>query len=253
MILSELPEKIPIGQANDLTGKRFEKLVVLYRCQKPKEAKSRGAYWCCECDCGAYTIIRADSLRSRAIISCGCEGKKRRADSVKRDLTNQRFGSLVAKYPIDKVYKPTGCILWHCKCDCGREVDIPTSALTTGNSTTCGFHTQSKGASKIENILIKNKIKYVKEKTFPDCVDKGKLRFDFYLPDYNYCIEYDGEQHFNKANSGFFKDRLEDIQRRDAIKNQYCKNNNIKLIRISYLDIKNISTKEDLFEEKYEQ
>lgn len=111
MILSELPEKIPIGQANDLTGKRFEKLVVLYRCQKPKEAKSRGAYWCCECDCGAYTIIRADSLRSRAIISCGCEGKKRRADSVKRDLTNQRFGSLVAKYPIDKVYKPTGCIL----------------------------------------------------------------------------------------------------------------------------------------------
>jgi len=126
--------------------------------------------------------------------------------------------------------------MWHCKCSCGRELDVATNALTTGNTTSCGHFKLSKGAKNIEDILLKYNISFIKEKTFKECRDKHALRFDFYLPDYNICIEYDGEQHFKEANAGFFKDRLEDIQKKDKIKDQYCLDHNIKLIRISYLE-----------------
>ena len=59
------------------------------------------------------------------------------------------------------------------------------------------------------------------------------MRFDFYINEDNYIIEYDGEQHFKDTN-GFFKTTLEEIQKRDIFKNQWCKENNIPLIRIPY-------------------
>lgn len=175
-------------------------------------------------------------MKSGAVISCGCLGIKHRVNSVKRDLTNCKFGELTALYPTDKRQASTGAVMWHCKCSCGRELDVPTNALTTGNTTSCRHFKLSKGAKNIENILLKYNIIFVKEKTFKECRDKNVLRFDFYLPDYNICIEYDGEQHFKEANAGFFKDRLEDIQKKDRIKNQYCLDHNIKIIRISYLE-----------------
>jgi hypothetical protein len=60
------------------------------------------------------------------------------------------------------------------------------------------------------------------------------------LPDYNICIEYDGIQHFESVD--YFGGELGFIntQMRDNIKNEYCKNNNIKLIRIPYWDYENI-------------
>lgn len=235
----KLPKQIDLGQAIDLTNQRFGKLKVLYRCQKPFNTKNRSAYWCCKCDCGNYTIVRAESLKSKVIISCGCEGAKRRADAVKINIANQRFGELIALYPINK-RSSNGCVIWHCKCDCGNEVDIASNALTSGNSTSCGHHHQSKGARYIEKLLAQNNIVYEKEKTFKGCRDKGLLRFDFYLPDYNTCIEFDGEQHFHSAKSGYFHEELKNIQCRDRIKNEYCQNNNIALIRIPYYEINNI-------------
>ena len=70
---------------------------------------------------------------------------------------------------------------------------------------------------------------------FKDCIYQAQLRFDFYLPDYNCCIEYDGIQHFKRTN--FSHDNFEERQKRDEIKNQYCKDNNIVLIRIPYTDL----------------
>ena len=53
----------------------------------------------------------------------------------------------------------------------------------------------------------------------------------------NIYIEFDGEKHFREEfeNSGF-----EEITKRDKIKNQFIIDNNFKLIRISYKQIKNI-------------
>jgi very-short-patch-repair endonuclease len=105
----------------------------------------------------------------------------------------------------------------------------------------CPSCTSSKGELKIRNYLQKNNIQYKQEKNFKGCRDRGLLRFDFYLPNYNLCIEYDGEQHFMESEA-FHKggESLENTQRKDQIKNEYCKNNNINLLRIPYWEKDNI-------------
>ena len=53
-----------------------------------------------------------------------------------RDLTNQKFGMLVAKYPTHE--RKNGCIVWHCDCDCGGNKKVPSGELARGNVTSCG-------------------------------------------------------------------------------------------------------------------
>lgn len=100
----------------------------------------------------------------------------------------------------------------------------------------CPICKNSIGETKIRVFLEKNKIEFEQYKTFDSCINKRFLRFDFYLPKFNICIEYDGKQHFLKE-SKFYS---EDIIINDQIKNEYCIENNINLIRISYLEYKNI-------------
>ena len=98
----------------------------------------------------------------------------------------------------------------------------------------CPICNESKGEKEIRKFLEYNSIKYDYQKYFKGCKYKRNLKFDFYLPDYNICIEYDGKQHF--IINEFFdkKDDFENRLKRDQIKNEYCINNNIKLIRIKY-------------------
>ena len=99
----------------------------------------------------------------------------------------------------------------------------------------------SKGELEIRNFLTINKIKFKQHKRFKDCKFKSTLPFDFYLPNHNICIEYDGIQHFEFLD--FFHKTMQNFkeqQIRDNIKSEYCKNNDIKLIRISYKDKNNI-------------
>jgi very-short-patch-repair endonuclease len=98
----------------------------------------------------------------------------------------------------------------------------------------CPICKESKGEKEIRNILNINNIIYKTQKRFENCKDKLPLPFDFYLPNYNLCIEYDGKQHFESIN--FFGGNKSFIlqQKRDKIKNIYCKENNIKLLRIKY-------------------
>lgn len=92
------------------------------------------------------------------------------------------------------------------------------------------------GEDTIKQILVDNKITFQTEKIFNDCLSPNGnfLRFDFYLPDYNLCIEFDGEQHF-KTNEYFGgEEKLKIQQNNDQIKNRWCQNKNIALIRIPY-------------------
>ncbi len=93
------------------------------------------------------------------------------------------------------------------------------------------------GEVKIQNYLNNQNIKYISQKRFKDCKDKRTLPFDFYLPDYNCCIEFDGQQHYEPY---FGIENLNKTQYHDEIKNKYCKTNNIKLIRIPYFYGNNI-------------
>ena len=94
----------------------------------------------------------------------------------------------------------------------------------------------SKGELSIKYFLDKNNIKYKQQKSFDDCKYKKLLKFDFYLPEKNICIEYDGEQHYIEIDRWGGESRLKIIKDRDSIKNLYCLENNIKLIRIKYDD-----------------
>lgn len=102
---------------------------------------------------------------------------------------------------------------------------------------------ESKGERKIRHYLENNNIAFEQEKWFCDCRDKKPLPFDFYLPNYNVCIEYDGEQHYKDRGykTGLFSDSLEYTRKHDKIKSKYCSENNIKLIRIPYWEFNNIS------------
>ena len=103
---------------------------------------------------------------------------------------------------------------------------------------------ESSGERFIRMYLEKNNIQFSQYYWFSDCRDVNPLPFDFYLPNNNTIIEFDGEQHFTDKSykSNHFHDSLEYTQLHDKIKNEYCKNKNINLIRIPYWDILNIDT-----------
>ena len=93
---------------------------------------------------------------------------------------------------------------------------------------------QSKGEKEIRKLLERNNIKYITQKTFKECKNINKLKFDFYLPKYDTCIEYDGKQHFEPIKYFGGENSLKLQKIRDQIKNEYCKNNNIRLVCIKY-------------------
>ncbi len=99
---------------------------------------------------------------------------------------------------------------------------------------------KSKGSKKIANFLESNNIHYFIEYKFKECRNILPLPFDFYLPDYNICIEYDGKQHFEIIKHYGGEVEFELTKKRDGIKNIFCINNNIRLLRIPYYNLKNI-------------
>jgi hypothetical protein len=101
-------------------------------------------------------------------------------------------------------------------------------------------NTTSKGEEKIKEILIKYNIKFNQQYLFNDCRNIRPLPFDFYLPQYNITIEYDGRQHYKLDCFNMNLLDLMNLKYNDNKKTQYCNDNNIKLIRIPYWDFNNI-------------
>jgi very-short-patch-repair endonuclease len=115
----------------------------------------------------------------------------------------------------------------------------PHSHLAGGGCPKC-----ANGYSKYEDMIeyhLKNyNINFIREHRFIDCVGiKNKLPFDFYLPDHNICIEFDGMHHYEPL---YGINKLNIIKKLDSIKTKYCLDNNIKLIRIPYWEYKTIES-----------
>lgn len=316
-----LPKEIPLGNCYDLKGRRFGKVVALYRVINPRKSGSSAA-WLCKCDCGNYCVKDAGDLKKQPNTSCGCVRIQRGKDK-KIDLIGQTFDQLT-------VVKEAGRnasghdVLWLCQCSCGNTTTRTTSDLRrwqrfgsahcnnpihrvntdiigkrfgelevirfagfknsgtegkrkatfecychachTGghiiagsdlpkcNTCGCGKTTMSKGAKKINNILLKTypqeEIKY--ELTFPDLISPDSnlpMHYDFSIFQNNklqFIIEYDGQQHFFSSTDWNTEERLEKTHNHDRIKNQYCLDHDIKLYRIPYFEIDNIDTLEDI-------
>jgi very-short-patch-repair endonuclease len=130
----------------------------------------------------------------------------------------------------------------------GEFEQTPNSHLSGNGCSSC---CESYGESLIRGYLDYNEILYESQKRFYDCRNILPLPFDFYLPEYNTCIEFDGEQH-KKVNSFFGgKEAFMKLKINDSIKDEYCKNKGIELLRLS--DKKNIEKKLDKMISKYKK
>jgi hypothetical protein len=100
----------------------------------------------------------------------------------------------------------------------------------------CPSCRESAGEKKIRGFLEINNIKFIPQKRFIDCKHVRSLPFDFYVEEYNMCIEYDGIQHYKEGGFHKNKDSFELTKKKDKIKSEYClgKNGRPSLIRISY-------------------
>src|SRR5437867_1727450 len=105
-------------QPKDLTGKTYARLTVLAYVGGPY------ARWKVRCDCGTEKNVPGHSLRDGTTTSCGCL-------RLKYDLTNQRFGKLVALQHIGRGF-------WSVRCDCGKEFEVAGAQLRNGQIASCG-------------------------------------------------------------------------------------------------------------------
>jgi hypothetical protein len=98
----------------------------------------------------------------------------------------------------------------------------------------CPICNESKGENEIRKYLIKNNIKFIQQYKFPNCKHIKKLPFDFYLPNMNMCVEFNGEQHYKPINAWGGIEKFKTIKLRDKIKINFCCENKIKLLIIKY-------------------
>lgn len=234
--------KIKTGMAQDLTKIIIGDLTPVYRTKN----LNRHTRWVCKCKCGNYTAVLATHLTQNKTKSCGCWGNKQCQQMGKNNAKDysgiKNKDGLILIEPTDK--RCGTHIIWKVKTPTGKIIETTPMNIIHNNVSGCG-RKSSKGEFKIKNLLEKMNIEYIQEYSFKNCIsDKNYLlRFDFYLPDYNCCIEYDGEQHYKSTKGWGGKEGLKTRQQRDSIKNQYCLDNNIKLIRIPYTEYDEINEK----------
>lgn len=127
--------------------------------------------------------------------------------------------------------------LW-VQCSCGNKFLTSLTAYVNGkNRCSKCCESESAGEKKIRQWLDSNNIEYIQEYCFKNCKDQKPLPFDFNILNSKICIEYDGKQHFYPY---FGDEAFKKTVLHDNIKNEYCKNNSIKLIRIPYTQYRNI-------------
>lgn len=128
------------------------------------------------------------------------------------------------------------------QCECGNAFETTFANFKGCNKRRCDECTKkiSHPELKTSNLLKEYNINFIPQYKFCDCRYVLPLPFDFYLPDYNMCIEIDGQQHYKPIEKYGGKEALRFQQKRDKIKDIYCNDNNIKLVRIPYTEFDNI-------------
>lgn len=195
--------------------------------------------------CTLHDVISTKTPREviegKGCVQCGIEklsisSKLPKEEYVERLKTACPDIELVSGYDSLKEYANFYC---H-KCD--SQVKDRASYILSRGCPVCGGSSME---MKIGKILTEYHINYIPQFSFDDCKDQRKLPFDFYLPDYNTLIEYDGEQHYRPVNFGGITDEKAKenfliTRRHDKIKTKYCEQHKINLIRIPYWEKDNI-------------
>lgn len=213
-----------------MIGQKYEHLTVL---EYKGVGNSGHRMFLCQCDCGNQIIVSGTRLKNHKLKSCG--------HCLPYEEVGKRYGKLVVtEYAFSKNQKR----YWKCQCDCGNIAYVTTDHLHSGHSQSCGC-IKSQKVEYITRLLTELEVQYKTEYSFEDLLDQKILRFDFAVLEPSLkLIEFDGEQHFNASEGWGGQDKLNYIQTHDEMKNQYCKENNIPLLRLNYLQ-----TEEEIKEE----
>lgn len=233
-----------------IKNKKFGFLIVIEKDFSKENGADKQQYWICQCDCGKTVSLTSSQLLQGLQVTCGygCPYRSQNISEKKtEDLTGKIFGALtVIERDLDKPNsKKNRTSQWKCKCQCGNELTVSRSSLINRTRQCCNLCLEGKsiGEKKIEIILRENNIKFQSEVSFSDLkgIHNGAPRFDFVIYDKNNkiqrIIEFDGEFHYIHGN--FWNS--ETVKENDKIKNEYCRKNNIPLIRIPYWERDNIT------------
>lgn len=190
---------------------------------------------------GIQTMMLDNFIRGHKCISCSYES---RFDSMK-----------ISKSYIKKYISQINGNTWlnpeehtnttdrnlKIRCKCGNIYVTSFTNFVRAGINRCPKCSQkeSSGEKQIREFLESNDIKFIQEKRFLDCKDKKPLPFDFYLPLYNMCIEFDGKHHFHNI---YGDNALHTTQFHDKIKDDYCLSHNIGMVRIPYWEGNNIDS-----------
>lgn len=269
----ECPPPYPSRFDCSIKNKTFNHLTALYPVKYDGKMQ-----WVCQCNnCGGYYITTGKYLRSGHCKSCGCIASQK----LRKDLTGKIIdGFEVLQYSFSisdrqlKQYLRGPC--WLIKCPkCGLEF-VESAEHIQRHSINCpqcdcnaASQYESKKALIILNTLKNSDHEHLRnvktEYKFDNCFFKNKLPFDFYIPAFTYpdgltthefLIEYDGPQH-DKPSTWFgalsdtdsYKDFI-GIQVRDWIKDMYCIEHDIPLIRIKH-GSRNCKTWEEVYANSY--
>ncbi len=228
-----------IGEFNynykSMTNKKYGRLLVveeIWDCDNYTKPMVR-----CKCDCGNDVIISRHDVLCSHTQSCGCLQRERISESRKTNYSGYISDSGVEiLYPTKKNKKNQQ--LWRCKCFCGNTFEDLPIRIKNNHTQSCGCGRKSIKEKIISDFLLSKDIDFIPEYTYEDCKNKYVLRFDFAILNKDKTvkclIEYDGQQHFKPVSLfGDIKGYEQTIYR-DNIKNQYCKDNNIPLLRLPY-------------------
>lgn len=177
----------------------------------------------------------------------GCPECGRIASNKNSTKTNQEFVHQLGIVnpdiiPLQEYVQAKIPILVMCK-KCGYKWQTTPDNLLRGGS--CQNCSATNNEKKLGDILIRLGYHIERQKKYNDCRDRLPLPFDIYLLNQNILVEYDGEQHYMPVNFGGIsndeaEENLKKTQYHDAIKNKYCHQNNIPLIRVPYWEKNNL-------------
>ena len=161
-----------------------------------------------------------------------CSKKMKKTTEIFKKEVKELVGN---EYLVKGEYSTANDLVEMTHTTCGEDYPVrPADFLYKNNR--CPYcannEKESKAVRFIRTILMESSIKCETEKDYEDCIYKKKLPFDFYFPELNLLLEYDGEQHFRNM-GGLFND-FENTRIRDNIKNQWCINNDINFLRLHY-------------------
>lgn len=227
-------EACTLGNRTDERGQKFGSLTVIDIDWNHKPTLAT-----CQCDCGNVITIRKSHLKTGHTTSCGCKSHQNHRPKV--DYSKTQLSSGVKFLRVSHFDENKKKWMWVCQCPwCGSEfITVPAYVLSL-DKTSCGCHAvQSIGERVIEQWLDDNHIPYQKQFRLSDCRDKHTLPFDFAILDLHQniiaLIEYDGRQHYESIDVWGGEDALKIQRYHDEIKTKYCIDNNIPLLRFTYL------------------